>query len=178
MPAQEPFSLKARVARSMFWIAWSRAALQILIFATTLAVAHILVPADYGVMALASFWTGIAGMLAEMGLGTAIIQFRDLDRQEIDTCFWITMTLAVACCAILSLAAPMIAWWIGVPRLADMLPILSLVLPLTACSAVSDSLLRKRLALDRVLQAEVLAAVVTLPVVIGCALWGLGCGRW
>ena len=87
MPGQEPFSLKARVARSMFWIAWSRGALQLLTFATTLVVAHILVPADYGVMALASFWTGMAVMLAEMGLGTAIIQFRDLDRQEIDTCF-------------------------------------------------------------------------------------------
>jgi len=55
---------------------------------------------------------------------------------------------------------------------------LSLVLPLTACRVVSDSLLRKRLALDRVSQAEVIGAVVTLPITIGCALGGLGCGRW
>jgi len=54
MPAQEGFSLRARVARSMFWIAWSRGALQLLTFATTLFIARILVPADYGVMALAA----------------------------------------------------------------------------------------------------------------------------
>jgi O-antigen/teichoic acid export membrane protein len=174
MLAQEPFSLRARVARSMFWIAWSRGALQLLTFATTLFIARILVPADYGVMALATSFTAHAGMLAEMGLGSAIIQFRDLNRRELDTCFWITMTLAMVCFAALFLGAPAIARWLAVPTLADVLPVLSLVLPLTACRVVSDSLLRKRLALDRVSQAEVIGAVVTLPTTIGCALGGLG----
>jgi O-antigen/teichoic acid export membrane protein len=158
----------------MFWIAWSRGALQLLTFATTLFVARILVPADYGVMALATSFTAHAGMLAEMGLGSAIIQFRDLNRRELDTCFWITMTLAMVCCSVLFLGAPAIARWLAAPTLADVLPVLSLVLPLTACRVVSDSLLRKRLALDRVSQAEVIGAVVTLPIMIGCALGGLG----
>lgn len=174
MLPHERISLRARIAHSMFWIAWSRGALQILTFATTLLVARILVPADYGVMALAMFFTGLAGMIAEMGLGSAIIQFRDLDRRELDTCFWITMTLATAGFVALSTGAPLIARWVAVPRLADVLPVLALILPLTACRVVSDSLLRKRLALDRVSQAEVIGAVVTLPVTIGCALGGLG----
>jgi teichuronic acid exporter len=167
-------SLRARVARSMFWIAWSRGVVQVLSFATTLLVARILMPGDYGVMALASVWTESVGMVAEMGLGAAIIQFRDLDRREIDTCFWITMTLATAGWAVLFLSAPMIADWFGVQRLAQVLPVLALVLPLTSCRVVSDSLLRKRLALDRVSQAEVLGGLVALPVMIGCALAGLG----
>jgi O-antigen/teichoic acid export membrane protein len=168
------FSLKARVARSIFWLAWSRGVVQLLSFATTILVARILVPADYGVMALASVFTGVAGLLAEMGLGRAIIQFRDLDRRELDTCFWITMTLAMIAYAVLSLGAPIIARWFGVPRLADVLPVLALVLPLTACSLVSDSLLRKRLALDRISQAEIIGGVVALPVMLGCAISGLG----
>jgi O-antigen/teichoic acid export membrane protein len=158
----------------MFWLAWSRGVMQVLSFATTLLVARILMPADYGVMALASVWTESVGMIAEMGLGAAIIQFRDLDRREIDTCFWITMTLATAGWAILSLSAPMIADWFGVQRLAQVLPVLALVLPLTCCRVVSDSLLRKRLALDRVSQAEVLAGLAALPVMLACALAGFG----
>jgi PST family polysaccharide transporter len=158
----------------MFWIAWSRGALQLLSFATTVFVARILAPADYGVMALASIWTASIGMVAEMGLGAAIIQFQGLDRREIDTCFWITMILAAVGFAALALAAPMIARWFDVPRLAEVLPVLALVLPVTACGVVSDGLLRKRLALDRVSQAEVIGGAVTLPVMIGCALAGLG----
>lgn len=167
-------SLRARVARSMFWITWSRGVLQVLSLATTLVVARILVPADYGVMALATFFTGTAGMVAEMGLGAAIIQFRGLSRREINSCFWITVTLATIACAALAIAAPTIARWFAVPRLAEVLPVLALVLPVTACSVVSDSLLRQRLALDRVSQAEVIAAVVTLPVTLACAFGGLG----
>jgi O-antigen/teichoic acid export membrane protein len=174
LPAQESLSLRVRVARSMFWIAWSRGALQLLTFATTIFIARILLPDDYGVMALATSFTAHAGMLAEMGLGSAIIQFRDLNRRELDTCFWITMALALVFFAALFLGAPAIARWLAVPTLADVLPVLALVVPLTACRVVSDSLLRKRLALDRVSQAEVIGAVVTLPVTIGCALGGLG----
>ena len=66
------------------------------------------------------------------------------------------------------------ARWFAVPRLGDVLPVLALVLPLTACSVVSDSLLRKRLALDRVSQAEMIGGAVTLPVMLGCAFAGLG----
>jgi len=172
--ASEDLSFRTRIARSIFWLAWSRGVLQVLSFATTLLVARILVPADYGVMALAGILTGSAAILAEMGLGAAIIQFRDLDRREIDTCFWITMSLATIGCATLAVSAPMIAHWFAVPRLADVLPVLALVLPLTACRVVSDSLLRKRLALDRVSQAEVIGGVVTLPVMLGCAFAGLG----
>lgn len=167
-------SLKARVARSIFWIAWSRGVVQLLQFASTLLVAHILVPADFGVMALAGVCTGTARMLAEMGLGRAIIQFRDLDRREIDACFWIAMTLATIAYAILALAALPIAHWFGAPRLAYVLPVAALALPLTACSIVSDSLLRKQLALNRVSQAEIIGTALALPVILGCAFAGLG----
>jgi Polysaccharide biosynthesis protein len=57
-------------------------------------------------MALASIWVTTAALLADMGLGAAIIQFRDLERREIDTCFWITVSLAVIGYAVLALCAP------------------------------------------------------------------------
>src|SRR6516164_7134767 len=144
VPEPNVLPLRTRVARSIFWLAWSRGVVQLVSFATTVLVARILVPADYGVMALASVFVGTANMLAEMGLGTAIIQFRHLERQELNTCFWITLTLATIACAVLSLGARTIATWFGVPELAAVLPVLALSLPLNACSVVSDSLLRKR----------------------------------
>jgi O-antigen/teichoic acid export membrane protein len=162
------------VARSIFWLAWSRGMLQLLSLATTVWVARILEPADYGVMALAGIFITTAGMLAEMGLVGAIVQFRDLERRELNTCFWIIMTLAAIAYTVLTLGASVIAEWFAVQRLAAVLPVLALALPVTACSMVSDSLLRKRLALDRVSQAEIISNVVTLPVILYCAKAGFG----
>jgi O-antigen/teichoic acid export membrane protein len=167
-------SLRARVARSIFWLAWSRGVVQVFSFITTVLIARILVPADYGVMALAGAFIGTTNMLAELGLGRAIIQFRDLDRRELDTCFWLTMALAVIGSAVLSLGASTIAYWFTVPRLAEVLPVLALSLPLTGCAVVSDGLLRKRLALDRVSQAEIIGGSAALPVMLFCALAGFG----
>ena len=121
MLASEGLSFRTRIARSIFWLAWSRGVLQVLSFATTLLVARMLVPADYGVMAVAGILTGSVAILVEMGLGAAIIQFRDLDKREIDTCFWITMILAIVGWAALSLGASSLARWFEVPRLADVL---------------------------------------------------------
>src|SRR5215472_17473264 len=79
-----PVPLRSRIARSVFWLVWSRGVIQLLAFATTVLVARILVPEDYGVMALATVFIGAANTLAEMGLGRAIIQFRDLTKRELD----------------------------------------------------------------------------------------------
>jgi hypothetical protein len=71
-----------------------RVVLQAPSFVTALLVARLLMTSAYRVMALAGIWTTSVGRVAQTGLGGAIIEFRDLDRREIDTCFWITITLA------------------------------------------------------------------------------------
>src|SRR5262245_38371298 len=109
--------LKARLARAIFWIVWSRGFVQVLNFGGTLAIARILHPADYGLIAIAGIFTATTGMLVEVGLGGAIIQFRNLDDRDLNTCFWINMTLASAGYTALFLSSSIIADWFAVPRL-------------------------------------------------------------
>src|SRR5690349_3860839 len=75
---------------------WTRVALQCISFVSTIIVARILSPTDYGLMALAGIWTGIIALLAELGLGAAIVQFQDLDDRELNSCFWLILSVAVS----------------------------------------------------------------------------------
>ena len=173
--------MKDRIARSVFWIVWSRGGIQVLSFLSTLLVARLLNPSDYGLMALAGIWTGTIAMLAELGLGAAIIQFRDLEDRDLNSCFWLTMGVASGGYIALYVAAPAIAVWFARPMLSDVLRVVGLTLPLTAIRIVPDSLLRKRLALDKVSKAEIVSVVVTIPVVLGMAwagarVWALVAG--
>lgn len=168
--------MKDRIARSVFWMVWSRGGIQILTFVSTLLVARLLSPGDYGLMALAGIWTGSIELLAEMGLGAAIIQFRDLEDRELNACFWVTMSVALAAYAVLFIAAPVIAIWFKAPALSRVLPVAGLTLPLVAIRVVPDSLLRKRLALDKIAQAEIAAGLVTAPMMVSLA-WA-GAGVW
>ena len=155
---------------------WSRVGLQCFSFASTIMVARLLSPTDYGLMALAGIWTGITVLMAELGLGGAIVQFRDLDARELNTCFWLTMSVAALGYVALYPAAPLIAEWFGAPRLSVVLRVAGLSLPLVAIRVVPDALLRQRIELDRVSRAEVAAGLVTIPVVVGMA-WA-GAGVW
>ena len=69
--------MKEQIARSAFWIVWSRGGVQLLSFLSTLLIARWLSPGDYGVMALVGIWTGTISMVADMGLGWAIVQFQE-----------------------------------------------------------------------------------------------------
>lgn len=166
--------MKERIAKSVFWMFWSRGGVQLISFVSTLIVMRLLSPTDYGLMALAAFWTATITMLAEMGLGAAIIQFRDLDESELSACFWLMITVAILGYGGLVLAAPRIAGWFSSPELAAVLRVVGLSLPLTAIRVIPDSLLRKKLLLDKVAKAEMAAAIVTIPLVLGLAMAGVG----
>ncbi len=168
--------MRDRIARSVFWMVWSRGGVQILSFVGTLMVARLLSPRDYGLMALAGIWIGSIELLAEMGLGAAVVQFRDLDDRELNACFWVTMGVASLAYGALSMAAPAIAAWFAAPALTEVLRVAGLTLPLVAIRVVPDGLLRKRLALDKISQAEIVAGVITIPVTVGLA-WA-GAGVW
>ena len=109
--------MKDRIARSVFWIVWSRTGVQIVSFVSTLVVARLLSPADYGLMALAALFTSTIASFVELGLGAAIIQFRDLEEAELSACFWLTIGLATLGYLGLYAAAPKIALWFGSPTL-------------------------------------------------------------
>src|SRR5262249_31841337 len=146
-PWHDPKSpaMRERLARSIFWIAWSRVALQTISFGSTILVARLLSPADYGLMALTGIWTNIIALVAELGLGAGIVQFRDVDDRELNTCFWIIMAVSALGYGTLYVAAPVIAMWFGSSALSAVLRVTGLSLLLVAVRVVPDSLLRRRL---------------------------------
>lgn len=166
--------MKDRIARSVFWMVWSRGGIQVLTLLSTLFVARRLSPHDYGLMALAGIWIGVTELLAEMGLGSAIVQFRDLESCELNSCFWVTMTAAVALYSALFAAAPFIAQWFSTPALSNVLRVAGLSLPLVAIRVIPDGLLRKRLALDKIAKAEIAGGLIAAPLTVMLAYEGAG----
>ncbi|MBL8379811.1 MAG: lipopolysaccharide biosynthesis protein [Burkholderiales bacterium] len=168
--------MKEQVAKSVFWMVWSRGVLQVLSFITTIVVARWLSPSDYGLMALAGIWISVLVLISEFGLGAAVLQFRDLSVEELNFCFYLGFSLASICYAALYFAAPFIGDWFNAPALADVLRVVGLTLLISALAIIPDGLLRKQLQLDKVTKAEVSGAVVSLVTVLALA-WN-GAGVW
>jgi O-antigen/teichoic acid export membrane protein len=70
--------MRSRVARATVWVVWARGVLQGISFVSTLVLARLLSPEDFGLFALVAVWTGVIALVAELGLGDTIVQFRNL----------------------------------------------------------------------------------------------------
>src|SRR5205085_3293381 len=57
-------AVKEQISRSVFWMVWSRGTVQVLSFASTILVARLLSPADYGLMALTAIWIYMVSLVA------------------------------------------------------------------------------------------------------------------
>jgi teichuronic acid exporter len=174
--SQRKFFVKEQIAKSAFWIVWSRGGVQVLSFLSTLLIARWLSPSDYGVMALVGIWTGTIAMVADMGLGWAIVQFQDVQEDELDSCFWVTLcTTGIAYVSLYALA-PTIARWFDSPQLSDVMRVASAPLLLCAVGLVPGAMLLKNLQLDKTAQADIISALVGMPVTLVLA-WN-GAGVW
>lgn len=172
--ATTPLSMRNRVARATFWVFWSRGVVQAISLISTLLVARLLTPDAYGLMALALVWTGALSLVAELGLGAALVQFRDLRDAELNACFWLITGLSILGYVVLYASAPAIATLFANDALSGFLRVVALAVPLVAVRIVPESLLRKQLRLDKISQAEIAALLATIPVVIGLAAGGAG----
>jgi O-antigen/teichoic acid export membrane protein len=160
--------------RSLVWLVGSRGGMQSLSFLSTLLVMRLLHPADYGVIALAGIWTSVLAVSVELGLNHALVVYRDLDDADLSACFWLALGLAVAAYAALFAGAPALGSWFGSATLPGVMRVTGLTIVITAVRLVPESLLRKRLRLDRVSQAEMVASAASLVVVLALALTGAG----
>ena len=62
---------------------------------TTLLIARILLPQDYGLMAVTTIFTGYAAMFCELGVGASIIQKKEITKNELSSVFWMVLGIGI-----------------------------------------------------------------------------------
>jgi len=124
-------------------------ATRILAIVSTLAsitiVARLVPPADFGVWALAWLALGLVSLLREFGIGSSIVQARDLGAQQQDKYFWVSLGLSLAATALLAATAPLLASVYGEPLLRPVVWVIAIAPVLNGLALVHLALLRRRL---------------------------------
>jgi PST family polysaccharide transporter len=144
----------------------------------TIFMAAYLLPADYGVMALAMVWVTFAQTLALHGTGQAVIQREEVDESHFDAAFWTTVSGSTLLALIFAGVAPFWARLTGTPELVPVCFALAPAIVLNALVVVPDAILRRALRFRtlslRVLIAGILSGVAgVLAAVNGMGVWAL-----
>ena len=106
-----------RTARGGAVMIGSQALKFVITMGSTVVLARLLTPNDYGLIGMVVVLTGFIALFRSMGLSTATVQQPEINYDQISTLFWINVTagtlLTILCIAI----APAVAWFYGEPRL-------------------------------------------------------------
>jgi PST family polysaccharide transporter len=80
--------MRALAVRGMMYLGGERLGTRIIDQLFTIVLARLLVPSHFGTVALATVLTGFVNMFTYMGLGSALIQRKDIDESHMSTAFW------------------------------------------------------------------------------------------
>lgn len=123
-PAPAP-SLAKQVAKGAVWMVAIRFASRTLGLISTLVIARILVPADFGLVAMATAFSTSVDALSEVGLREALIRHPEEARDLYDTAFTMQVLRGLLTGAVVALAAPFAARWFGERRLEPIFLVLA-----------------------------------------------------
>ena len=171
-----PRDLRALVVSGVRWKIGSQLALQVLSFASTLTLARLLSPRDFGLAGIALVFASLAFLLADVGLGASLVQRRELTEDDRSTAFWTNAGLG----CLLAAAGVGLSWPLAdlyhQPRVQPLFAVLSLSFLLTALGTTQAALLIRDLRF-RSLELRTLAAT-SISIAAAIVLAALGYGPW
>ena len=105
-------------------IAW-RAASRVLGFASTLILARLLAPSDFGLLAMAVTFSSAVDEISQIGLGDALVRRQEQGLRLHDTAFTLQVLRGLLTGLVVALAAPLASMWFAEPRLTPLLLVLA-----------------------------------------------------
>jgi len=167
-------SLREKAVAGIAWSAVERISQTVVVFVVQLFLARILGPEQFGLLAMVSVFVVISNTIVDSGLGSALVQRKDITDADHSTVFIFNLAAAILMAAVLWMAGPAIASFYRQPVLADVVAVLGLGLILHAIGAVHKAQLQRQLAFKKLFWVTTPATVLSGMIGIGLALKGFG----
>lgn len=140
-------NLRTQVLDALKWSVAGRLTSQLVTWAITIYVIRLLSPSDYGLMALAGIFATIFSMIAEIGLGPALVRSEDLPPVRIRQIFGIVILSSLTACLVLAtVVAYSAGYFFNDQRLVGVIQLLSLQFLPSIFIVIPSALLNRNMA--------------------------------
>ena len=123
---------------------------QVIEITCSIILARLLLPEQFGVVAVAATFLGFSYTIGNLGMGSAVIQSTELSIADRHTAYTISGCVGLILTLLLASPSPWIAHFFDMPVLLFALPVMSLQVLLSGLYATPVALLRRNLQFGRV----------------------------
>jgi PST family polysaccharide transporter len=166
--------LEVRAVSSGLITVISQGAQLVLNAASIMALARLLDPRDFGLVAMVMTVMGFLQAFRESGLSRATIQREGITHAQVSNLFWINIAVSGAIGLLLAAVSPLIAWFYREPRLIPLTLVLAATFPLSGLAVQHTALLMRRMRFMALAWVQVTAQAVGVGTGIAMAWWGYG----
>jgi lipopolysaccharide exporter len=163
---------KRNLIRGAFWTVGTRWAIKGIGFLNTVIMARLLLPADYGLVAMAMLVVGLIQAMMDFDAATALLRKGNITRDEVDSAWTLKMLESLAVGLVLLVISPFAAHYFSEPRVQTILWTMAVCVALAGSANVGMTLAQKefRFAIEFRLQVISKALSVVATIVSGYLL--------
>lgn len=169
-------NLKQKTIKGFLWRFGERILSQLVSFVVSIVLARLLLPQEYGTIALCMVFINVISVLAVSGLGTSLVQKKDADELDFSTLFWAGMGMSVFLYMVLFFLAPVISQVYQDEKVCSIFRVLGLVIPIQALNSIQQASVSRKMEFKKFFYATTIGTI--LSGFIGVAMAYLGYGVW
>lgn len=169
-------SIERKAISALKWATAAKVVTQLASWAGTLVVIRLLTPLDYGLMAKVAVVSSIAGAIAELGLGAAIVRSVAIAGDDLRKIYGLSLLFGAGMTAAIAAAAPLLAWLFQEPRLTWPIAAAALQIMIGAVAIIPSALAHRELSFRRLAKIDVAAGITSIAATLLLAV--LGAGVW
>jgi len=113
-------TVKEQALSAFFWNFMDKGGQQIFQFVFTFALLRLLVPEEFGLIAILSLFMAVANIMQESGFSSAIIRKKETDETDYASVFYFNIVVSVLFYILFYISAPYIAKFYDAPILKDL----------------------------------------------------------
>ena len=97
-----------KIIKGGFFLTIVKVFSQLLAIVVNIVLARLLLPEDFGLVALTMTFMGFITLFTSLGFGAAIIHSRESTQEQLSSLYWLNTILAVASVVIIYISAPLL----------------------------------------------------------------------
>ncbi len=169
-------SLSDKFLNAIFWVVIDKLGGSLSNFLITIVLARLLLPEDFGLLAMVMVVVGITAGLVDSGFSLALIREKHISELDKSTTFLFNVVAALFLYGALYATAPMVARFFEQPLLTDVLRVLGITLIVDSLTLIQRALLTQQI--DFKTQTKVRIPALILGGLAGITMAFYGFGVW
>ena len=169
-------SIKAQALSGVFWSSLQQFSTQIIGFVVSLVLARLLLPSEFGLLAIVGVFASIGAVLVDSGLSQSIIRTVNPTQEDFSTIFFFNLFGSIIIYFIIFFSAPFIASFYQHDILTNLIRCYCIIFIINAFSNIQYTRLSKNMDFKTELKIAIPSLIVSS--IVGISMAFLGYGVW